>query len=506
MKKLNSKTMAYIAKTYGKKYAEGDEVESSDDLLNQVADSGPNASMPADQSADSSVVSEPALSAGATGTWASPPPGYDGSPDANPNVPISANTLAQADLPPTSDTPSTQTPAAAEDPFQKAGVPNIEGAYQEEQKANTAGANAQADQGKAEVEALDAEGKALAALPSANSIAQDYKKKDEALAKAYMNAKVDPNHYFHSMSTGKHILAGIAILLGGGTGGPVTSMIDNSIKRDIDAQKNAQDQALNLWKMNREQYGNDQAANLATQNQLLVGTQVQLNRAASAAKAPTAMANAQSANALIDQKLAENRFKLSLMQPTSDSFGIDPAKKVSWLVPQSHQQKVFDEIDSAENTTRNAPAILKSFDDAAQNIHGVDFVPGIDNADQKALHALLGPTFKDVEGTVRQAAMDNMFKNTTPQFGDDKNTIARKRDALIGYMTSKSSAPTASGFGINLGQYPSTNVKGAIPVAPNSPEAKAQARAAAPIRYDAQGRAWMKNAEGQVVPAGTKAR
>ncbi len=68
----------------------------------------------------------------------------------------------------------------------------------------------------------------------------------------------------------------------------------------------------------------------------------------------------------------------------------------------------------------------------------------------------MGPTFQDIEGTVRQAAMDNMNQNTTPQFGDNEATIAKKRDALVGYITSKSSAPTAKGFGIDLSKFPTT--------------------------------------------------
>lgn len=468
MKKLDSRTLRYIAKAYGKNYAEGDEVA-------------------APSSEDSS--------GGASGDWNdTPPAGFDGSPQANPNVAITSDTLAQANMAPSDVNvpaeanvevpPETAAPTPippqqdqaqnqkVESDFQKAGVPDIEGALQEEKSANVAGAKAQADQGQAEADSLKAASEAIAKLPSANEITQAYKAKDDALYKAYADKKLDPQRYVHSLSTGQKILSGIALIIGGAGAGAsrqpnlAAKMIDDSINRDIDAQKNSQDQSMNLWKMNKEEYGNDLAANLATQNQLLTGTKLQLAQAASNAKGPIAQASAQAANALIDQKMAENRFKLSLMKPTSDSFGLDPAKKVQFLVPAEKQAKVFDEIDAAQNTARNAPAILKAFDDAANSVHAMDFVPGIDNADQKALHAMLGPTFKDVEGTVRQAAMDNMFKNTTPQDFDDKRTTAIKRNALINYMTAKSSAPNASGFGINLGEYPSTNVKGSIPPVP----------------------------------------
>jgi hypothetical protein len=356
-----------------------------------------------------------------------------------------------------------------------------EGAYRAEQAANLAGAQAIGTQGQSEVTAANAIQKAIALLPSQQDIVNNYKAKDDQLMQAFQNKTIDPNQYWNQKGTGGKIAGGIGMILSG-MGGALAhqtpmaqQVIDNAINRDADAQKNDQTKSMNLWKMNREAMGNDLAANLATKNQLLLGYQTQLQSAASQAKGPVALANAQMANSKIEQELNMNRFKLSLMNPTSD--GADPSQKVQFLVPPERQQRVFDEIGAAQDTAKNAPGILNSFDKAANNIHGADFVPGMQNADQKSLHTLLGPTFKDVEGTVRQAAMDNLFGNITPQFGDNKNTIITKRNALLGYLQSKSSAPTAKGFGIDLSRYPSTHI------APQAPE----------IRYDAQGRGYVQD-------------
>lgn len=487
MKKLDSRTLRYIAKAYGKNYAgdESDPAASEVEALEQPP-------------ADSNVPIE-SVSPAAPNPTVPPPPGFDGSPEANPNVNVSPETVQQAGVAPTEvKAPEAHAPDEAQSVYDKAGVPDLEKPLIAQKNAQTAAAAAEADQGKAEVEALKAEGDAFAALPTANAIAEKYKAKDDQFAKAIASNQIDPQRYLHSLGTGQKILAGIGLILGGAGGGAsgqsnlAAKMIENNINRDIEAQKNEQNKNMNLWKMNREEYGNDLAANLATQNQLLTGTKIKFMQAASSAKGPIAQANAMNANALIDQKIAENRFKLSLMHPTSDSFGLDPAKKVSWLVPPDRQAKVFDEIDAAQNTTRNAPAILKAFDDAASKVHAVDFVPGMESADQKAFHALLGPTFKDVEGTVRQAAMDNMFKNTTPQFGDDAMTKATKRQAVINYMTAKSSAPTASGYGINLEEYPSTNIKGAIPVAPGAKVPGANIQTMHGVKYQQVPGGWKK--------------
>jgi hypothetical protein len=137
---------------------------------------------------------------------------------------------------------------------------------------------------------------------------------------------------------------------------------------------------------------------------------------------------------------------------------VDPATLVRMKVPPARQEKALAEIKAAQDTRTNAPLIMKAFENAAKNLHGVDFIPGMDNADQKQLHALMGPTYADIEHTVRQAAMDNMAKNTTPQFGDTADTIEKKRKALTGYLTSKQSAPTNAAFGINLKGHKSTFV------------------------------------------------
>jgi hypothetical protein len=73
------------------------------------------------------------------------------------------------------------------------------------------------------------------------------------------------------------------------------------------------------------------------------------------------------------------------------------------------------------------------------------------------LHQALQPTFKDLEGTVRQAAMDNTFKNLTPAAGDTDATIAQKRQGLIQYLQSKASAPRAKSFGRDSDKFQSTS-------------------------------------------------
>ena len=62
-------------------------------------------------------------------------------------------------------------------------------------------------------------------------------------------------------------------------------ILQKSINDDIDAQKNDQSKTMNLWKMNREALGDDRAATLATQSQLLSVAKVKAMQAQALLKA-----------------------------------------------------------------------------------------------------------------------------------------------------------------------------------------------------------------------------
>lgn len=307
---------------------------------------------------------------------------------------------------------------------------------------------------------------AMAKMQTPEQVVETYRAKDDALMKAYLDKKIDPDHYTNNMTTGARIRAGIAMALGGlgagAAGGPNHAMewFKNAIDRDMESQKNEQGKSYNLWRMNREAMGDDMKAKIATQNQLWTGVQAKISMAAAAAQAPVAKFRAQQMINDIEKQKVQNRMTMGLLtqgQQGGGAFsGADPSQLVQTMVPKELQPKVYEEIGAAQNTAKNTPGILQAFDAAANQVHAVDFIPGTQNVHQKSLHALLGPTFADIEGTVRQAAMDNMNNNVTPQFGDSQSTIDTKRKTLLGYLHSKQAAPIAKGNGIDLSRFSST--------------------------------------------------
>lgn len=374
---------------------------------------------------------------------------------------------ASSDMQPSSESPASQQQGPATAQSQQIG-PDLNQGYSDQISAIRSSAKAEGNQGIQTAQAIDKLNQEMAARPTSQQIMEKYSAADDAF-KQYINTHdVDPNHYWADKRTGQKIASGIGLFLGGfgsaftGQANPALGIINNAIEKDIDAQKSNLDKKKTLWGMNREAMKDELSADLATRNQAYAALQNQILKIAAVNTDPIARARAEQLVAGIKKDQYANNFRRALMSgPTGDSA--DPATRVPYLVPKEHQAKVFDEIEAAQNAVHHGPAILKAFDDAAQKIHVMDFIPGTENADQKAFHTLLGPTFKDVEGTVRQAAMDNVFHNTTPQFGDNARTIGIKRKSVEQYLSTKTSAPTAKGYGIDLSKFPSTDIKGALP-------------------------------------------
>jgi hypothetical protein len=280
---------------------------------------------------------------------------------------------------------------------------------------------------------------------------------------------IDPKHYVNNLTGGQKISTAIGLLLGGmgqgliGGSNPALDLLNKSVDDDIRAQMDNQNNKNTVFNAMQKQYGNKMDAMNMTRAFYVAKLQNDIQTAAAKFGSPIAMARAQQIIGPLQQQLNMLHQQTGIRQAAmrGGNGQMDPASLVPFLVPKEHQQKVFDEIDTAQNTARSAKAIMSAWDKAANNLHGMDFVPGTLNADQKAFHAMMGPTFKDVEGTVRQAAMDNMFSNVTPQFGDSDNTKKTKRAALEEYLTSKIAAPTAKGYGLDLTRFKSTNYGGA---------------------------------------------
>lgn len=366
--------------------------------------------------------------------------------------------------------PSPQPPAAEKNPF-LVGKSELDKSLEDEksQLKKLAGVEKQAAgmESKAYQEAVSE----IKKLPSIPELVAANLKKDATLEKAFLNKTIDPERYLKNQSTGTRIASAIGMMLSGigsgVTGQPnlAVQKIHEAIDKDIEAQKEDKSSAMNLWKMNREALGTDIQANLATQSQLLTVAKTKaMSAAAQSNNAQAQMRLIPLINDINQKQAAIHQQQALFSQMNSGgSSELDPAQLVSTLVPEHHQQEVFKEIKRAQDTRRMGSAIVNDFDQAAKDVRPLSggrlryAVPGVTSPYVKAFHQSMQPTFQDLEGTVRQAAMDNTFENMTPQFGDSDETVATKRQALTDYLESKKSAPTAKGFHIDLDRFRSTN-------------------------------------------------
>lgn len=339
--------------------------------------------------------------------------------------------------------------------------------FEEEKAANLAEAKALRKQGIQSANAIGIAQKAISNLPTQEAEVKKYNDQYEEFRQAMLHQEVKPEKYWDDHS---RLAAGIGLLFSG-AGGNINGALDTiqkGIDRDIDAQKNKQEQTGNLWKMNRAVLDSNIAANLATKNQYYTMAKYGIDKAAEQAKGPIALAQKQAANAKIDQAIGENNFLLSMMGPTSDHM--DPATKVRFLVPPDKQKEVADQIDQAKNTVQNSQGIDEAFEQAVKDTRPFTggpmgtsikaFIPGMHTPGQSALIGRLAPTYGTIEGTVRDSAMKSGEQNFVPAFGDSDEAIATKRKSLQDYKTSKASSALAKAYGIDLTKYPSTNING----------------------------------------------
>lgn len=285
------------------------------------------------------------------------------------------------------------------------------------------------------------------------------------------NGQINPENYWKDHSK---ILSAIGLIIGGfnptGSGNAGADFLNKQMDRNIEAQKANLGSKQNLLAANLHQFGNMRDATDMTR--IMQGDIVsnQLKIAAAKASGPIAKARALGMAAKIDSDHAMLAQQMAMRQTLQKGAaqGQDPASFVPWIVPKEQQPAVFNEIKRAQDTQHMGDNIMNAFDEAVKDNTVAKTGAGLlrTPASVLALHQQMQPTFQDLEGTVRQAAMDNTFHNVTPRPGDMQSTINTKRQALADYVKSKMAAPMAKGYGIDLQQFRSTSADKAMRLPP----------------------------------------
>lgn len=304
---------------------------------------------------------------------------------------------------------------------------------------------------------------------------QIYAKHDAAnkeLLSSLVDNKIDPNRYVNNMSTGQKILAGVAMALGGaGAGRGGTNLayehLQNAVNADINSQLNDQTNKMNLYKMNRQNANDEVQARLMTQNQMFTMVQAKLAQAASQSANADRRMNASNMVRQLQSQIDGNNLQLALQGGQKQQSGPnglsaqDPATlvpimaKMKGLTPEQ-QTKVYDEIDVAKTVAMNKDRIKQAFLDASKDVRSVSAIAGYEPGSVMKLKQSILPLFKDIDSTVRQAAMDETFQNVVPARNDTPDRIKQRSEGLDNWLNSKSQGSAALGAGINLNNYAMT--------------------------------------------------
>lgn len=307
-------------------------------------------------------------------------------------------------------------------------------------------------------------------LPTQEDLYKEYKAKNDALFNAYASKKVDPDKILNDAGIGGRVAAGIALIIGGaggrGNGNVAMDVINNKINNSIKAQENAQNQSLNLYKMNQEIYGNSVQAANATREQYLTAFKAKLEAAAANTSNLQAQTNAKVAAAQIDQQIGQLHYQRALMTPSQGN--LDPSLVINALIPSGpDRDKALEEVKNNQNTVQLAPAINDAFEKAATEARPLtggtnsslqSINPFNETPNQKRFEGLMNTTVKEKEGTARQAAFQSIKNTQRPSTGDSDYDIATKRALKDSYLRANMAAPVSMSHGIDLSKFPSTSL------------------------------------------------
>lgn len=335
--------------------------------------------------------------------------------------------------------------------------------------------------GKAQQGAAGQEGKAFADFNKAaaqnmadhKAAEMAFKAKDDTLMGEYLNNKIDPDRYIHNMGTGSKIAAGISMIFGGlgqgliGGKNPAVEWLNNAVNQDIESQKNEQGKTMNLWKMNREAMGDDQRANLATQNQLWTGVQAKLAQAGAGAKSAEAKFRAQQAVNDIEKQKVQNRTRLGLLTQgaSGGTSTANPLDLVNDMVPKDEQKDVSKEIGQAQSAVKIEGNLKQLFDQAKNDARPatgmsttslLNAVPGYHPQSVNNLVALFDPLIHNNEGRINELEQQHI-QALIPKFGDSDERVEQKWKGLQEFINHKKEAPLARKNGIDINNFSSTS-------------------------------------------------
>lgn len=289
---------------------------------------------------------------------------------------------------------------------------------------------------------------------------EDQKVFSEALAQGHdiSEEKVDPEKYWENHSKVAAAI-GLALSSFGGTGEAAMNFLNNQINRSVDAQKSNIANKKSLLAANMKIYGDKSAAEDATRAAGAAAIAHQIQAAAAKSGSQDAQLKAQLAvGQLMEAHVPAMQRAATIKTLNSGAAeNMDPAQFINQLAKPDHQKQIAEDMDAAKETRKSSTDIMQAFERAANDTTMLKTLGGIRTpGSAMAMHALISPSFKNIDNSVRKGAMDALFENITPAPGDSKAKTAEKRNTLAKWIQTKGASSLAKTNGIDFNKFEAT--------------------------------------------------
>lgn len=319
-----------------------------------------------------------------------------------------------------------------------------------------------------------AQDNSLASIKPADDLFEVFKahqKAEDEAYQAFQNAKVVPKGLFGNMSTPNKILASIGIALSGiGTGlaggkNMALEVLNKAMEQDLDAQKNEQEKAGNLYQYQLKKTGRDFDAHLAVNNSHLNWAKVQIERAqAKTTNLQQQMQLDQMKNA-INQQLVGNTLKMSISKTGGNSPSIEHSALYSKYLVNPSTGATPAEVGEANKELGTVQTQLSKHNQADQILDNISKQQKLGNrianplqssqaldAERARLYPLVmsEDDIKRFGPEMGKTLVDPFFQKLTT----GKATLAEIKNGLHSIIDSKSPpTPTLTKYQVPLPKY-----------------------------------------------------
>lgn len=302
------------------------------------------------------------------------------------------------------------------------------------------------------------------------------------LQKDFMDQKVDPSRLWSSKSAFSKASTILGFILGGlgsgltGQRNQAIDMFNRMVDQDIEAQKLELGKRQNLLGMHMQQYRNINDAVNATKVNLADTLVHQLQMAAAQAQSPLAKANAIQAIGTLQTQYAPIVNQMALrtaLRQNPQVAAQNPSEFIKYVVPEKEQPAAYKEMQEAQQTHNFAQNLLSTFDQLSQLESAGNYIssPVQTPSQVKALKLpLTAALSKNTAGRFTEQDA-NYLESLFPTLRDNDKSLQVKRHALQTLIEEKMNGPGAfpvlQGNGIPVQRL--LNQNSPIPQAPVQP-------------------------------------